>query len=213
MIKKNTNSHRSSGFTLIELLTVIAIIAILAGILFPATGAVRTAANNAKTRTQFGNWAAAIETFRGEYRYYPTFGTSNGLINIQSAGSRFVETLSARTLTGATPAPGSPARQENPRLIGFYSFGDGEFGIDAAGNRTDDLVDAFGNTDIVVAVDHNLNGLTLGTGQGAPSVTSVEGNSLNPSSLIPSGGVRAGVSIYSAGSGRNVRAIVRTWGN
>jgi prepilin-type N-terminal cleavage/methylation domain-containing protein len=45
---KRSSSLRQNGFTLIELLCVVAIIALLAGLLFPATGTVINRANNIK---------------------------------------------------------------------------------------------------------------------------------------------------------------------
>src|SRR6476646_813608 len=84
------NRRRPAGFTLIELLTVIAIIGILSAILIPTTSSARTAAKKAKTRGQFAQWGAAIEAFRQEYGYYPTFETSGaGLnkVNGNTAGS------------------------------------------------------------------------------------------------------------------------------
>jgi prepilin-type N-terminal cleavage/methylation domain-containing protein len=219
MNKKNSPLYRHRGFTLIELLTVIAIIGILAGIIFPATGAVRRSANNTKSRTQFTNWVAAIETFRSEYRYYPTFGSSNGLISLRNDQDRnaFIETLSGRTLAGARPT--SEAARQNRRFIGFYSFGDGEFLMnDSTGTRTNFLADAFDNVDIVIAVDNNLSGRVFDGNQSPQSVA--PGNTVNTSFGSPlslqsqwTDNVRAGAVVYSAGSGRDSRNIVRTWGN
>lgn len=67
-------SPRLSGFTLIELLVVIAIIGSLAAIVIPTVGTVRTSANNAKTKTQFSQWASAMELFKQEYGFYPDIG-------------------------------------------------------------------------------------------------------------------------------------------
>jgi prepilin-type N-terminal cleavage/methylation domain-containing protein len=65
------NARRA--FTLIELLTVMAIIGILAAIIIPTVSSVRVSANKAKTKVQFNQWASAIESFRSEYGYYPSF--------------------------------------------------------------------------------------------------------------------------------------------
>src|SRR5256885_14932336 len=96
-------SYKMRAFTLIELLSVIAIIGILAAILIPTTGTAQVAAKKAKTRSQFAQWGAAIEAFRQEYGYYPTFETTgNGAnkVNGNTAGGanltqlhRFYETL------------------------------------------------------------------------------------------------------------------------
>jgi len=62
-----------SGFTLIELLTVIAIIAILAGILFPVFGAVRENARRASTMSNLRQIGAAMKQYELDNRQYPDY--------------------------------------------------------------------------------------------------------------------------------------------
>ena len=57
---------KRDGFTLIEMLVVVAIIALLVGILLPSFGAVRTSAKKAQTLAQFNSLATGLELFRKE---------------------------------------------------------------------------------------------------------------------------------------------------
>lgn len=179
--------HRRRAFTLIELLAVIAILGILAAILVPTTSSARTAALKAKSRAQFAQWGAAIEAFRQEYGYYPTFETAGAGLNKvngnTTAGTnlaalhRFYETLTGvrrdgTQLTGATTGTPTPPLGQNTRRIQFINFTESDL---VSTSTTDPsltakrglLRDAFDNTDIVVLVDRNLDGrISLGASGG-----------------------------------------------
>ena len=149
------NNKKISGFTLIELLMVIAIIGILAGILIPTVGAVRTQANLAASKAQLSNYVTAITMFKGEYGYYPFSDaqTNNGA-NINSLSSDFIETLSGRNDSGNSISTGG-----NRRRVAFHSFSESEFFY-----KDDDtidvstLADRFNNTQIFIAIDGDGDG-------------------------------------------------------
>lgn len=181
------------GFTLIELLTVIAVIGILAAILIPTTSSARTAARKAKTRGQFSQWAAAIEAFRQEYGYYPTFETAGaGLnkVNGNTAGGtnlaathRFYETLvgsrrdGTALLTATTGTP-PPPQAQNTRRIQFITFTEADMvpvsTTDGTLTARRGLIrDSFDSTDIAVLVDRNLDGSIKVGGTGGDSINAL----------------------------------------
>jgi prepilin-type N-terminal cleavage/methylation domain-containing protein len=200
--------RRARAFTLIELLAVVAIIGILAAILIPTTSSARNSAKKARTRGQFAQWGGAIEAFRSEYGYYPTFeatganankvnGNTQGNGNLQQV-HRFYETLvgtrrDGQPLTGAATGNPTPPLGQNPRRIQFITFTEADMvpaqTADATLTTKRGLIrDAFNNTDIAVLVDRNLDGSIKFSGTGGdgintlPQVTSLDGIRLVPSS-------------------------------
>jgi prepilin-type N-terminal cleavage/methylation domain-containing protein len=65
------NPRRARGFTLVEMLVVMAIIAILAGILLPAIGAAIRAAKNSKIAQELSQLHNAIESYKQKLGDYP----------------------------------------------------------------------------------------------------------------------------------------------
>lgn len=214
------------GFSLVELLTVIAIIGILVAIVVPASSVAHQSSLRAKTRVQFSQWAMAIESFRQEYGYYPTFGSSDtrwvvnapGGSTTPSAVHYFHDILTGRRRDGtalptarANSSAQPPPENQNPRRIAFINFTEADMfsntWTDTA--RRNLMRDAFDNYEIAVLVDKNLDGVIRMGGSGSdyanpPTVRPAEGAtvSLSPSTTdFPrgnTGGVRASVIFYSA---------------
>lgn len=141
----------SRGFTLVEILTVIAVIAILAAILIPATSAVQRNVTRSKTRSQFSQWSTAYEVFKADYGYYPALsgGSAEFGLNGQANNNTFIAALSGRNDNGDRTVAGG-----NTRSVRYYTFSEADFNQD-----TGLIVDAFDNPNIYVVVDRNLDGL------------------------------------------------------
>ena len=155
--------RRRAGFTLIELLTVIAIIGILAGMLFPAIGGIRRKARQSAATTAFSQWAGGITRYKQVYGFYPNIGTaydsskdSLHLLEDPETNLKFVKAMSGRLPTG-TALPTADRKVLNKTGEEFCSFGKDDFEDPA--NLTDNsfLVDRFGNRSIRVIFDTDNN--------------------------------------------------------
>jgi prepilin-type N-terminal cleavage/methylation domain-containing protein len=199
------------GFTLVELLTVVAIIGILAAILIPTVNGARNSARRADTKVKFTQWAAAMEQFRQEYGYLPQIAAPDGRLDT----SGFLGALTARSSSG--DALSGSALNGNAKAIAFYRLSESEIVRDGDGAATDEIVDGFGNSDIVVLIDIDGDGAIRGAELQRTSVRS--GNSQSgygaaivpDAGLFPSDGVRASVAFYSAGVGRTASELVLSW--
>lgn len=220
---KSASRHAVRGFTLIELLTVIAIIGILAGIIIPTTAAVRTSAKKAQTKSQFSQWSQALVLYKQEYGFYPPINraayATDGVNKLKS--DAFAAALTGKQLNGTAFA--SSAATDvlfgNKKRSSFYTIAN----TDLNEARTA-LVDAFGNTDIVVVVDKDGNGMITASDfdnpkpTSLPTVTSIDGTTLTPApvtNLAVTGGSetgpRASVIFYSAGKGGSASDVIFSW--
>jgi prepilin-type N-terminal cleavage/methylation domain-containing protein len=130
-----TPTHRS-GFTLIEMLVVIAIIAILAGLLFPAINRALETAKRNQAAADVRAIAAAINMFYNDYGYLPIPLSDQGTVadrDDANDGATLTPAESRRIIQVLTAVPqGHNAGHElNPRrkvyLSGPNFNEDGEF--------------------------------------------------------------------------------------
>lgn len=209
---------RPAGFTLIELLTVIAIIGILAAIIIPTTGAVRTAAKKADTKSRFGQWAQAMTLFKQEYGYFPPINRTDydsARANTVTAAA-FAAALTGRELDGEAFPPTADKEDlfGNKKRMPFYTLAEGD--LNAAKTA---IVDAFGNSSIAVIYDRNADGriteADLDSGTTPPTVIGDGGGystALTPDTgITATEGPRTSVIFYSAGKGAGASDIVYSW--
>jgi prepilin-type N-terminal cleavage/methylation domain-containing protein len=98
--------RKSPAFTLIELLIVIAIIAILAGLAFPAVSGAIGSSRKTQARNDVAQLAAAVKAFQLEYGRLPVSGASTS-DNLDTPNANVISALTA-------------SNQLNPRGIVFF---------------------------------------------------------------------------------------------
>ncbi len=155
--------RRRPGFTLIELLTVIAIIGILAGVLFPAIGGIRKRARQSSAQTAFSQWASGIARYKQTYGFYPNIGGTYATnldtlhdLSDAAVNGRFVRALSGRQPTG-TALSVADRRALNRNAEEFVAFGREDFEDPANFSDASRLVDRFNNRRIRVIFDTDNN--------------------------------------------------------
>jgi prepilin-type N-terminal cleavage/methylation domain-containing protein len=131
-----TFPRSNRAFTLIELLTVIAIIALLAGLLFPAIKSAMLKAEVTKAQVQISNLQTAIKSYYTEYGRWPVMDNTVGTVNSNytyTVDTNFVALLqganNTATITGGGGFPppaftpvSTSSLQGNPRQIHFMEF-------------------------------------------------------------------------------------------
>jgi prepilin-type N-terminal cleavage/methylation domain-containing protein len=106
------------GFSLVELLTVMAIIAMLLGILTPALRTVRKIAKDTTQRSQFHGIDVALEMFDGENDGYPISTAKNiaGKLSTTNGAHHLAEALIGRDMLGFDPQTNWDAKKDETIL-------------------------------------------------------------------------------------------------
>lgn len=131
------------GFTLIELLTVIAIIAVLMGLLFPVMGKVKESARRTQAKNDALAIVNAVKAYYTEYGKYP-------LIDSAKSSGKYTSSTNNQLMNilRANPQGSTQETQMNPRKIVFLEAGSakGSGNVQKGGIGTDGIFyDPWGN--------------------------------------------------------------------
>jgi len=79
--RNHTSSGRAAAFTLIELLVVMAVLGVLAALIFPVAAHIKRRAAVTRVQTQLKSIEAAIETYKANVQVYPPDNPGNFALN------------------------------------------------------------------------------------------------------------------------------------
>jgi prepilin-type N-terminal cleavage/methylation domain-containing protein len=197
-------SESRRGFTLIELLTVIAIIGIMAGMLFPAINSVRRKSKIATSQSTFSQWCTAVNRYKSVYGFYPNIGTAYSTsadtlhkLDDTKVTLNFVKALSAKSPTG-TPLS-SDRTTLNRNAEEFCAFSKEDYADYGTSETKTYLVDKFGNFRIRVVFDSDSTGsIKKISGVTIPDDINSAKNSTGLGIDSATGGIPARVIIFTA---------------
>lgn len=214
-------SESRRGFTLIELLTVIAIIGIMAGMLFPAINAVRKKSKIATSQSTFSQWCTSVNRYKSVYGFYPNIGskydtTADTLNKLDdtTVALKFVKSLSGKAPSGsALSATDRTSLNRNAEEFCAFSKEDYAY-YSSTIDTTTLLADKFGNYNIRVIFDTDSTGSIKGiTGVTIPDDISSAKSGTGLGIDSAKGGIPARVIIFTAASdaksydGANITAL------
>ncbi len=134
MNSRPQSRSRILAFTLVELLTVITIIAILMGLLFPAINIAKDQARKAEAKTAVTGIVAAVKQYYTEYGKYPlgNLAQPSAPTDVIFGDSANANQMLFDILRNIGDTPGQP-NQYNPRAIVFF---DGKSATDPAAPKS-----------------------------------------------------------------------------
>jgi prepilin-type N-terminal cleavage/methylation domain-containing protein len=178
-MKTQTQSlSRRLAFTLIELLVVMAVIAVLAAMIFPAAAIVKRKSAEKRVQTMLDSVASAIETYKANVKVYPPENPINPALSYVSAPERntlFYE-LSGVQLVGVEYRPaGGRGGINEVNLRNFLQIGATEFGMVNLARGSGDEVQAAQNcisgirpTQYMEILEGGVNVMVLGVSDAGP---------------------------------------------
>jgi len=140
--------RRRTAFTLIELIVVIAIIGLLAAMIFPIAGAVNRHKQIGTAQTQLQALSTAIESYKSKLGFYPPDNPNNAVSNqlyfeLMGTTNNGVGTTKQPTLWVATDGSAQIGTTTTPKTINDY-YGVSAFANSSTRARSDDNGSAAG---------------------------------------------------------------------
>lgn len=139
---------RQLAFTLIELLVVMAVIAVLAAMIFPAAAIVKRKAAEKRVQTMLDSVASAIETYKANVKVYPPenpINPANGYVSLPERNTLFYELSGVQLVDNKYQPTGGQGSITEANLRSFLQIGATEFGMVNLARGSGDEVQAAQN--------------------------------------------------------------------
>ena len=178
----NSTPASQRAMTLIELLVVISIIGILAGLILPAVGIVKTKAKVTQAVKDMADIKGASTLYQHDYNRLPgsapasqvgtdfTYGTTgtgygtniynNNNVGYQTGNAELMVILTTSTFPGYTPHASVAGNARNPRRTAYFNAksSNGSGATAGAGLGTDGVMRDPWSNPYIVAMDFNYDG-------------------------------------------------------